>query len=456
MRRAIPFLLLAVSGCAYYNGIYDAKSAARTADKQFARGESYAASQAYSISATAAETVLVRHPRTHWRPEALYLAARGFALGNECPRAMRRLDEYLALPNEPASRRERALVAKGACLITNNQLLPADTILTPLLESRDRDVRAQASFWAGRGAMLLGDIDRAQQLLARAPGSAAAWEFLNAALKRGDFAKAESLLVLRAQAGDWRSEVRTHVVTLWSAGRKQGATQIVDLYGRSGANTDDRVQLRFALSDLAAAAGDTALARLEAIEAQRAGTITTDAAAAARLLALRLREFDAMPDIQAAVARDSLRAAGPILRRIRDNLTIINMLMANPDIAGAHIFLAAEIARDSLHAYRLAHSMFRLVERDYGDYEIAARALLAARAIVPESTQVYESRIKTKWDLSAAAFALNGMDPALSTQRNEELHLRQVWDVVNRQWNDTLKQRKLADSIAAAAAGRRQ
>ena len=75
MRRAIPFLVLAAGGCAYYNGVYNAKASAKTADRQFVRGESYAASQAYTLSATTAETVLVRHPRSRWRPEALYLAA---------------------------------------------------------------------------------------------------------------------------------------------------------------------------------------------------------------------------------------------------------------------------------------------------------------------------------------------------------------------------------------------
>jgi hypothetical protein len=368
------------------------------------------------------------------------------------------MDEYLALANEPSDRRERALVAKAACLVTNNQLLAADTVLTPLLESRDADVRAQAAFWAGRSAMLLGDVDRAQTLLSKAPGSAAAWEFLTTALARGDMVRAESLLILRAEAGDWRSEVRRHVSDLWAAGRVEGATRIVDLYGRSGVSTPERVSLRFLVSDLAAMSGDTALARLEATEAQRLGVSpATDADARARVLALNIRQFDLLPDVFAAIARDSVRAAGsPLLRRIRDNLTIMNLLLANPHLSGAHLFLAAEIARDSLRAYKLAHAMFRAVERDYGEYEIAARALLAARAIYPDSAQAYEARVLAKWDSSSAAFALKGLDPAFSTQRAEDGALRTSWEFVMRQWSDTLRYRRTQDSIAAAQGVRRQ
>jgi hypothetical protein len=456
MRRAIPFLLLATGGCAYYNGIYNAKSDARKGDRLFVRGESFAAQQAYLQSAATAETVLVRHPKSHWRPEALYLAARGFALADQCTRSFRRLDEYLALEGQSGARRERALVAKSACLIATNQLLPADTLLGPLLQSRDAGVRAEASFWAGRAAMSLGDVDRAQTLLAKAPGSAAAWEFLAAALRRGDMVKAESILVMRAQAGDYRSEVERHVRDLWTGGRHEGAARVVDLYGKSGTNTAERVKLRFLMSDLAAMSGDTALARLEAVEAQRLG-ISTDADARARVLALNLRQLDLLPDVHAAIARDSLRVAGsPILKRIRDNLTLINMLLANPNYAGAHMFLAAEIARDSLQAYKLAHAMFRAVERDYGNSEIAARALLAARAIYPDSAKEYEARVLAKWDSSSAAFALKGLDPAFSSQRGEDLHLRNAWTVVMKQWADTLRVRRTQDSLAAAAAGVRR
>ncbi|HYV98240.1 MAG TPA: hypothetical protein VE967_12340 [Gemmatimonadaceae bacterium] len=458
--RWAPILLLAIGGCAYYNGVYNAKAAAARADRRTRRGDSYGAQQGYDTSAAKAETVLARHPKSRWRNEALYLAGRGLALkGNDCARGMRRLDEYLSLQNEPESRRERALIARASCMLSGTEALAADTMLRPLLESKDPEVRAEAALWDGRVALFLGDANRAEELLSKVPGNAASWEYMTASFARGDFARAESLLVQRATVGDYRPEVRRHITTLWMAGHHDAAARIVDLYGASGAPTTERVQLRFRLSDLAAGVGDTALARRQASEALRFGFSGggVETAAQARLLALRIREFDALPDIEAAIARDSAHARGDtLLKRMTDDITIMHLLLANPDVSGAATFLAAEIARDSLHANRLAHAMFRAVERDYPDYEIAARALLAARAIVPESTKVYEARIMQRWDSSSAAFALRGLDPSRSKQRLEDAALTRAWQLAMRFWSDTLKARHIADSIALVNGTRRQ
>lgn len=459
MRRWTPIVLLAAGGCAYYNGIYNAKSAASAGDRQSRRGETYAAGQEYLKSAAKAETVLYRHPKTRWRADALYFAARGAALGGECARGMRRLDEYLVIAGQSNDRRERALIARASCLMNGADVLAAETILEPLLQSRDADVRAQAALWSGRAALLVGDATRAERLLAQAPGSAGAWEFIAAAFQTGNIAKAESLLVVRAQNSDWRSEVHRHVLKLWQANERDVAIRIVDLYGASRAPTADRVALRFLASDLAAAAGDTAVARRQAAEAQRLGlSPTVDAEAQARLLSVRIREFDALRDVEAAVARDSAHARGTLLlRRINDNLAIMRLLLSNPDQYGSPVFLAAEIARDSLRAFRLAHAMFRSVERDFPEYEIAARALLASRAMVPESTQVYAARVTKNWPSSSAAAALDGRDPTvLTTLRQEDVALARAWTAAMAQWADTLKVRKTADSLAAAAGARRQ
>jgi hypothetical protein len=306
--------------------------------------------------------------------------------------------------------------------------------------------------------MRLGDPDKAEKLLASVPGSVASWESLDAAMKSGNYARAESLLSARAVAGDLRPDVAAHVRTLWGADAHDAAVHIVDLYGTSGAGTADRVNLRFMISDLAALAGDTALARRQALDAQRLGlSAAVDADARARLLALRLREFDQLAEVDALVARDSARAKGsPILKRLKDNLTLVTILLGNPDAAGAHVFLAAEIVRDSLHAYRLAHAMFRSIEREYPDYEIAARALLAAARMFPESTAAYHARILQRWDSSSAAFALKGLDPLRSKKVQEDGALNKAWRFAMNVWADTLKARKTADSLALINAARRQ
>lgn len=450
--RWAPFAVFLVGGCAYYNGVYNAKSAAHTGDLRFQQGESYTAGQAYLISASKAETVLIRHPKTRWRNEALYLSARGFALAGECGKGLRRIDEFLALPDAPDGQRARVVIARAVCLLADNQPFSADTVLRPLLSNPDADIRGQASLWAGRVALALGDPERAQAMFAAAPRNAASWEFMDAAFKRGDLATAESLLAIHAHAGQWRSEVAGRVRHLWGSDRRASAVNIVNQYGHSGAPSGSRVALHLMMSDLAAESGDTALARLQAIEAQRVGiTPAVEAETRSRLLALRIRELELLTDVDAAYVRDSTRIRGTALqKRIADDLTLIRMFLSGPNDGGAGLFNAAELARDSLSAFRLARTLFLSIERDFPEYQTAGRALLAVRSMFPESTKVYEARIVGKWPTSYAAVFLQGGDPDSSTKKGEDGALSRSRLFVMAKWDSTLKARKTADSIAAA------
>jgi hypothetical protein len=307
--------------------------------------------------------------------------------------------------------------------------------------------------WSGRVALALGDVPRAGRLLATVPGGAATWEFITAAFEQRDYAKAESLLILRAMVGDWRSEVPGRVRELWGAGRRDGAVRVVDLYGRSRAPQMSRVSLHFIASDLAAAVGDTALARRQAEDAGNVGvTAAVEAEVRARLLALRIRELDALSDVYAAVSRDSARAAGsPLLRRIQDNLMLMRLSTSRVTGTGAEVFVAAEVVRDSLNATRLAHAMFKSIERDYPDYEIAARALLAAAPLMPDSTDVYRARIVDQWPRSFAAARLGRLDVDSSTVLGEDSALRNAWRFATAQLADSLKERRRVDSLNAAS-----
>lgn len=456
MRRWAWLIVPLAAGCAYFNGIYNSKTAASSADHQFARGEEFSAADSYRVSAARAETVLARHPKSRWRAQALYLAGRGHAFSQECGQALPRLEEYLAIADEPREQRERALIARASCLLYNRELIPADTILEPLLDSEDAEIRAEATLWSGRVALALGDAARAAQLLSRVAGGAGTWEFIGAAFDQRDFATAESLLVARATEGDWRSEVPRRVRDLWNAGRQDGAVRIVDAYGRSRASPTNRVSLHFLMSDLAAQAGDTALARRQAIEAGRVGvTASFESDVQARLLAIRIRELDAISDVYAALSRDSARASGsPIYRRIQDNLMLMRLCLSRVTGNGSEVFVAAEVVRDSLRANRLAHAMFKSIERDFPEYEIAARALLAAGRLVPDSADVYRERITARWPYSFAAARLTGTSLDSSTVRGEDAALSTAWRFATTQFADSLRERRRADSIAAAGRGR--
>ena len=103
------------SGCVYYNGIYNAKEAARNGDALLRREAESEANTQFQLSAARAESVLVRHPTSPWRTRALYLAGRGAAYSGQCERAIAALSEFLALAGSTADDRDRARVALASC-----------------------------------------------------------------------------------------------------------------------------------------------------------------------------------------------------------------------------------------------------------------------------------------------------------------------------------------------------
>jgi hypothetical protein len=454
MKRALlPVALLFMSGCAYYNGIYNAERAAKTAERQWMRGEYLSAADSFRVSATHAETVLARFDRSRWRTHALYLAARGAALGNECGRAAPRLAEYLALPAEPVTRRAHARVALASCLLTENKNSVADSVLRPLIDDADPVVRQSATLFSARAALAQGEPERAQQMLARIPGTAASWENLGAAMLAGDHAAAERLLAARATVGDWRSEVPRHMRTLWAAERRAGVVAIADRYARSRAPVNDRAQLLLLTSDLTATRGDTATARRMALEARRIGlTAAYEGPVAARLLALDLSGTREMVDVRERLKRDSVLARRtPQLERIRHAVLLIELCLKRADRFGAGLYLAAEFARDSLRATELAHTFFRQVERDYPESPIAARALVAAALMIPDSSAVYQARALANWPTAGVSAVLRGVSPRdSSTAQGEDVALNQSFIVVTNQFRDSLRAWVRADSTRRA------
>jgi hypothetical protein len=449
----VPLALLLVSGCAYYNGVYNAERAGRTAERQWTRGEYNSASDSFRISAAHAETVLARFKKSRWRNQALFLAARGAALADDCARARPRLNEYLSLRDEPAERVDRARVAAAACLLADNKAFDAESSLKSLLQHEEIEVRQAATLISARAALAQGEPDRAQQLLARIPGNAAAWENLAAAMLATDYVAAESLLVTRAIVGEWRSDVPRQMATLWAAGRRDGVVRIADQFGRSRAPVNNRAQLLLQVSDLSAAAADSATARRLAREAQRVGlTAAYEGPVAARLLALDISGMSAIEDVRERLKRDSALARGtPQLQQLVHGVLLVELGLKRADRFGAGLFLAAEFARDSLRAPALAHALYRQVERDYPTSPIAARALAAAALLVPDSAVVYRARAVDQWPTAGVSAVLRGVSPRdSSTLAGEDVALNQSYIVVTNQFRDSLRTWVRNDSIRKA------
>lgn len=458
LRVAVALLPLMAGGCAYFNGIYNAREAEQSADRLMKRGNEEAARGAYLTSAAKAETVLVRHRKTRWRPTALYLAGRGGALGGDCAHAIPRLQEYLALAGEPVERRDRAEIALASCEMRAGRLREARARLGPLAESRQREIARDAALWAARTEIQLGDLDAALRHLQRVDAAAAQWELAGASIEVGEWTRAESLLVIRAGRGDYRETALDAISALWAAGRADEAEAIVRRYDRAGAAAAPRVRLHLRVADLAMASGRDSLAQqhlLSAMELSRDASV--DHESAARLMLVRIAQSDSLEQIRRWVEGARREAEGTAMyRRVADNLLLVDMLRSN-SVLGTGTFLAAEVVRDSLRAPKVAHALFLKVgaeESGGRKLPVAATALLAAADLMPDSAAIYKARVKRDYGGTPAALILDGEDPStLPMWRVMDDQFRAVWTRVTRLQKDSLTRLRPGGVDPGARAG---
>jgi hypothetical protein len=436
-------LLVALPGCVYFNGIYNAQEAAARGDARLRRGAEAEATGFFQQSAATAESVLVRHPDSKWRPRALYLAGRGAAFGSQCERAVPRLAEFLALPGITRADADRARLALGACDLQSAQVRQARARIDSVIDARDPETARQARLWATRAALAARDRDAAERYLAGLDGTLLQWELLSASLAARDYARAESLLVQRATRGDYRDDVIGALRELWAAGRWDGVEEIVRRYDGTRLRDASRVAMHYAVGDLQLRAGLDSLARQHLFIARGlAGRDTTiEREAAARLALLALPRVTAVRDIDSLFAQqDSAVRRTQYARLVADRLLLLKLLVEQEDATGAALFLGAEVARDSLRARELARTLFLQVARDLPGSPLVANAWHAAARLTPDSADEWRARILRDHQQSYVAAWLSGQDPA---QRPDFITTPQLlsftWERTTRQWADSVR-----------------
>jgi hypothetical protein len=448
-------LLPSVSACAYYNGLYNAKVELAAGDALARAGRETEAAARYAAATAKAETVLVRYPRTRWRPDAVNVAARAAAFSGECATARGHFAEALATPAKDASARELLRVAQGVCLVRDARPLLALETLEPLAAGGQKAVRPVAALWAARAAIALGDADRARRVLGTLDAGAAQWELAQASLAARRFAVAESLLTLRAAKGDARPDLAAMLRTFWVVGERDAVERLVRRYEEAGTRAGDLLALHMMVADLQIAAWRDSLARGHLLAARRlAMDSVTDAEAAARLTLIALAPLSRLEDVAAAVRRGASAArASAVQRRLEDNLLLTEMLAARTDASGASLYLAAEVARDSLRAPRLAVQLFRRIDQSLQGALMAPRALLSAAVLDIDSTTALHARLRERYPRSPWALALDGASPVDSPAWDiSEQSLRVAWNDVALQFADSLA--RLRAPAAAGAAKR--
>lgn len=450
---ALAVLAAPLAGCVYYNGIYNAQVAERRGDRRLAQDDESGATGFYQQAAASAESVLVRHPRSSWRPRALYLAGRTGALAGQCDTAVRRLDAFLreAPPTDPA--RPAARLALATCDFRAGALATARARVDSLLPGAPAALRPQLRLWGARTALAQGDRGAVAAYLGDADGGRLPWELLGASLAARELPRAESLLVQRAARDDFRDDAVRGVRELWQGGAQPGALRVVAAYDGARVRDVQKGALHFAVGELWLRTGRDTLARphLEVAERLAGRDTVLRAEAAARLAFLGLRTLPSLGTLDSIVSRqDSAVLRTAHVRRILEQALWVRLLLRQEDPTGGARFLAAEVARDSLQAPRVALAMLQQLVRDLPASPVAPQAWHAASLLLPDSSDAWRRRILDGYPLSSVAAQLRGEDPAdrpdyLTTPQL----LRFQWLESARQWSDSV--RKLRQGAAARA-----
>lgn len=410
------------AGCAYYNGVYNARRADRAAERALLAGDDSAATRNFALAAAAAETVLARYPRSRWAPEALFLAGRGLAFTGSCGAALSRLDAYQGRTRD-RSERDRASLASGQCLTAGGRFSEAVTVLAPLLGARERELAVPAARLSARAYLALGDDASAARVLAGVDAGGAEWLLARDALGVGRAARVESLLTRRIAAGDVREELPDMLRRLWSGGDSAVALRLaVDVAG-SRAPSLQKARVRLAVGELLSGAGRD----VEAYDVLTAvPKLASDSALVGRardlLAQLSLARATTLQEVSDQLKRSRSPTDGS---RLAAAVILARLLEREDPETGAGRFLAGEVARDSLRAMRLARVFFVSVP---GESPLAPKGWLAAGALAGDSAGYYASEARRRWPASPYVLAIDGKDSADSMSIVvPEAALRAAW-----------------------------
>lgn len=450
----VAVLPIAMSACVYYNGVYNAKSAAKSGDARLRRGDESGASSQFDLSSARAESVLVRFPKSKWRTRALYLAGRGAAYSGQCERALPRLTEFLAEPTAASDDRARARIAMASCDMRGGRLPVARARLDSLIETSDARLAREARVWAARTALAAGDRDGVSRYLVGIDAASLEWDLMTLSMGAGEYSRAESLLVLRANVGDFREDVARAVRDLSIAGQWDAAEHIVASYDHARVRDVSRAMLHYTLGDLGLRSGRDSVARTHLLTArQLAGRDSlTEREAVARLSLMPLSTLSLMRDVDTLfAAQDSAVRLTTYARRSRDQLLLLRMLYDRADATGASRYLAAEVARDSLRARPLARTLFLDLVRERPESPLAPNALYAASVLLPDSAVALRQRIEREYPASAVATWLRGEDPGTRADFiTTPEALRFAWQETVRVWSDSVRKLRTTRTVLPA------
>jgi hypothetical protein len=391
-RAALLCLTLLVGGCVYYNGMYNTKRLAGGARKAEAEGRTFDAASLWGQVEVKAESVLARHPNSKWAEEARLLQGTALVKLRNCAGALPPLENVMVTARN-ATMAEEAAVLVGGCRATLGDPVGAMSAYSRLTSSRDTARRSLALFAHGRAQRMNGEYEAALAELAGTdyPGTRGERAAALAGLGRlpEALAIADTLLTARDTLTPWDS-------LLAALGRHdpETASALTDRIAESS-----RVPATIRASVLVADAArwretdpDRSERRLAAAVATAGGT---PGASEAKFEALRsqIRLADSPPVLleQATRLEELGEDAGSVAPRAAQLAGFARMVAIASDSVppgspqgDMRLFVAGEMARDSLVADRFAARQFRRVLAEWPASPFAPKAILALILLEPD------------------------------------------------------------------------
>ncbi len=435
-RRALPMALLhaglaasLLGGCVYYNGMYNANRLANSARKAEREGRTFEANNLWGQVATKAESVVVRHPKSKYAEEAAILKGLALARLGQCEQALGPLSR-VTVATVGTNLTEEAWLATGRCQVSIGNIAAADAALAQVTESKNAWRRREARF---QRALTLRHAGRYQEALTvlegvREPRAVA--ERLLSLAGGGRVPEAMALADSLVARGD---TIQPWDSLLVSLGKQDPSTasSLVDRVRRLPSRSAD-TQARWLLEDgLRLIGPDTARARSRLREAVEIGGSGEAAGwASLQLVRLDLRGVSQPQGLSPLI--QSLRGkAGrhPIveseLTRLGNTaagiLTATASVMPGSPQGDLRLFLAAEAARDSLLAPRLADGLFQRILREWPESPYAPKAALAAQQVNPEWADSARALLEARYFESPYLALIRGDEGSAYRQLEDSL-----------------------------------
>jgi hypothetical protein len=429
LSSALIVAALWLSGCVYYNGMYNANRLARSAHKAERDGRTFEANNLWGQVATRAESVVVRHPRSKYANQAMVLRGVALARLGQCPSAVGPLGRR-SLIDLRSDLAEEAALALGRCSLDLGDPAAAETALAPLETSKNPRRQQEARFQRARALRRLGRQEEALQTLAGLEGSRVQQERLlaQAGSRRPNqtLALADSLLASNDTTVVWDSVVAT-------LGRTDplSASKLVDRLDGQPKSTPAIHSQRLFEDGIRLVRVDSARAGQRLLEAARVGAGTESGQRAqlhlVRLRLARARQPDELSPVDSSLRRMARGGTG-IAAEIKQLQLLVTRIRVDVDSAqpgspkgDLRLFLTAETTRDSLGAPLLAAGLFRRIAEGWPQSPYAPKALMAGQQLDSAWADTARALLSEQYSDSPYLAFLRGEDPTAFRQLEDSL-----------------------------------